>query len=101
MALPSVGTCHRQPAVAAIEDQDLRRDSLRRASVIKNIIGSGEPLPTIELCCHDQRAPPQARAAARNDATDLFLFRAVDDEDPVDSDRTPLRSSNSGTTITP
>ena len=90
IASRSAGTgCH-QTAVAAIEDQDLRRDSLRRASVIKNIIGSGEPLPAIELCCHDRAHLRRREPVARHDAANLFLFRTVDDEDPVDQGPKPL-----------
>jgi len=83
--------CGRQFAVAAVERRYLRCDCVRCAGIVQHIVGGGESLLPIDLRRHDGADFGRREAAARDDASSLLRFGAVDDEHPI-GERTEPRS---------
>ena len=56
-----------------------------RADVLEHVVGSGQTLRPRGLRSHDAQHFVSGQAAARHDPKDLLLFRAIDEQQAVDS----------------
>jgi len=57
----------------------LRRNRGQRPGVVQGVVRAREALPAGQLSRHDRANVGFGEAAARHDATDLLVFRAIDD----------------------
>src|SRR5437773_9323068 len=90
LGIASVASARRQLAIALVERADLRRDVRDRSAVVEDVVGGGKPLRAVELRSHDGAYFFRGKSAPRNDATDLFVFRAIDHQDAIDDRAQPF-----------